>query len=69
MLNALRLVDGVPLALFSERTGLSATTIEKALRDGQAKGLLATDDARIQPTKRGRLFLNDLTELFLPAAK
>ena len=69
MLNALRLVDGVPRALFAERTGLAPTTIDKELRAAQAKGLLEADEARIQPTRSGRLFLNDLTELFLPAAK
>ena len=69
MLNALRLVDGVPRALFAERTGLPTSTIESGLRAAQAKGLLEADEARIQPTPRGRLFLNDLIELFLPAAK
>jgi len=69
MLNALRLVDGVPPTLFAERTGLAATTIEKPLRAAQAQGLLETNEARIQPTPRGRLFLNDLTALFLPAQK
>jgi oxygen-independent coproporphyrinogen-3 oxidase len=69
MLNALRLVDGVPPTLFAERTGLAATTIEKPLRAAQAQGLLEANEARIQPTPRGRLFLNDLTALFLPAQK
>ena len=69
MLNALRLVDGVPPTLFAERTGLVATTIEKPLRAAQAQGLLEANEARIQPTPRGRLFLNDLTALFLPAQK
>ena len=69
MLNALRLVDGVPPTLFAERTGLAATTIEKPLRVAQAQGLLEANEARIQPTPRGRLFLNDLTALFLPAQK
>ena len=69
MLNALRLVDGVPRALFAERTGLAAATIEKQLRTAQANGFLEADEAHIRPTARGRLFLNDLTELFLPALK
>jgi len=69
MLNALRLVEGVPPTLFAERTGLAATTIEKPLRAAQAQGLLEANEARIQPTPRGRLFLNDLTALFLPAQK
>jgi oxygen-independent coproporphyrinogen-3 oxidase len=69
MLNALRLVDGVPRTLFAERTGLDALSVEKQLRAGEAKGLLEPDELRIRPTRRGRLFLNDLTELFLPALK
>ncbi len=69
MLNALRLVDGVPRALFAERTGLAPETIEKGVRAAQQQGFLATDEQRIQPTQRGRLFLNDLIGLFLPAQK
>jgi oxygen-independent coproporphyrinogen-3 oxidase len=69
MLNALRLVDGVPRGLFAERTGLAGATIDRELRAARANGLLEADEARIQPTRRGRLFLNDLTELFLPALK
>ena len=68
MLNALRLVDGVPRSLFAERTGLAAATIEPKLRSAQLQGLLETDE-RIRPTRRGRLFLNDLTGLFLPSQK
>ena len=69
MLNALRLVDGVPRSLFAERTGLAEVTIEKPLRAAQAKGLLEPDEQQIRATPSGRLFLNDLTELFLPALK
>ena len=69
MLNALRLVDGVPRALFQARTGLTGAAIEKGLRVAQAKGLLACDAQSIRPTPRGRLFLDDLVALFLPAPK
>ncbi|HEX7250087.1 MAG TPA: radical SAM family heme chaperone HemW [Burkholderiales bacterium] len=64
-LNALRLTDGFPPSLFIERTGLPLSTIQKALREGEAKGLLQSTWDRIAPTERGRLFLNDLLELFL----
>src|SRR6185503_10643178 len=64
MLNALRLVEGVPRSLFAERTGLAAATIEQKLRSAQSQGLLEIDEQRIQPTQRGRLFLNDLIGLF-----
>jgi oxygen-independent coproporphyrinogen-3 oxidase len=69
MLNALRLVDGVPRSLFAERTGLADAAITAPLRAAQAKGLLEPGEQQIRPTTRGRLFLNDLTELFLPALK
>jgi oxygen-independent coproporphyrinogen-3 oxidase len=67
MLNALRLVEGFPVALFAERTGLSLIAVERELRAAEEAGLIARDHQRIQPTERGRRFLNDLLEPFLPA--
>jgi putative oxygen-independent coproporphyrinogen III oxidase len=66
MLNALRLVEGFPAALFAQRTGLDLAQIEPALRAGEAAGLLERDAATIRPSARGQRFLNDLLELFLP---
>ncbi|SDI26888.1 radical SAM family heme chaperone HemW [Pseudomonas panipatensis] len=66
MMNALRLVDGVPTALFSERTGLPLQNIEAACRQARQAGLLAEDEQRLRPTERGQLFLNDLLQHFLP---
>ena len=66
MLNALRLVDGFDVALFSERTGLSISRIDRQLLEMEQKGLLERDWKRIRPTERGRRFLNDLLEAFLP---
>ena len=65
MLNALRLIEGFPVELFPQRTGLPITIVEKALQAAEAKGLLARDWQRIRPTERGRLFLNELLGLFL----
>ena len=65
MLNALRLTDGVPVALFHERTGFPLTVVERGLRDAEAKGLLQRDHQRMAPTALGRRFLNDLQQLFL----
>jgi oxygen-independent coproporphyrinogen-3 oxidase len=66
MLNALRLVDGVPVALFRERTGLEISAIESALAKGEQLGLLERDWQAMRPTARGQRFLNELLELFLP---
>ena len=70
MLNALRLTEGVPAALFVERTGVPLAAISEALAAAEARGLLHTDISRIQPTELGMRFLNDLQALFLaPAAE
>ena len=65
MLNALRLVDGVPAELFEARTGLPVTAILRNMQSAQERGLLEEDARRIRPTRRGRLFLNELLQLFL----
>jgi oxygen-independent coproporphyrinogen-3 oxidase len=65
MLNALRLVQGFDVKLFSERTGLAISVVESRLAAAESKGLLERDWKRIQPTQRGRLFLNELLEAFL----
>jgi len=66
MMNALRLGDGVPTALFTARTGLPSSVCEPAFARGRKLGLLEADAVRIRPTRRGQRFLNDLLELFLP---
>jgi len=64
-LNALRLTDGFPPGLFTERTGLPLNALEASLQEAERKGLLERDWQRIRPSARGRLFLNELLELFL----
>jgi oxygen-independent coproporphyrinogen-3 oxidase len=66
MLNALRLVDGFDVELFSQRTGLPISTIRTHLSEVESKGLLERDWKRIRPTERGRHFLNELLGAFLP---
>jgi putative oxygen-independent coproporphyrinogen III oxidase len=66
MLNALRLVEGFPLSLFPERTGLALNSVERALSEVEQKGWIRRDWQRIWPTERGRRFLNELLERFLP---
>ena len=68
MLNALRLKDGFGLSQFSQRTGLSITSIQAALEKAERKGLLERDFSRVRATARGFDFLNDLQAIFLPAA-
>jgi len=65
MLNALRLVEGFPLALFEERTGLPLTAVQAQLAEAERKGLIERDWQRLRPTERGRLFLNELLGLFV----
>jgi putative oxygen-independent coproporphyrinogen III oxidase len=69
MLNALRLAEGVPTALFAERTGFSLSLVSREIEIATRKGLLEPDPAVIKPTSLGRRFLNDLQQIFLPDAK
>ncbi|MDI3324642.1 radical SAM family heme chaperone HemW [Pontibacterium granulatum] len=65
MLNALRLTDGVENRLFADRTGLNLDVIQPQLERAQKMGLLETDPKKLAPTQQGRLFLNNLLEMFL----
>jgi len=65
MLNALRLIEGFPLALYTERTGLPLTTILTELEEAERRGLLTRSLHALEPTERGRLFLNELMALFV----
>ncbi len=65
MMNALRLNDGFDKALFQERTGLPLLSIARELEVAEKRGLLFQDHKRIAPTESGRLFLNDLLQVFL----
>jgi oxygen-independent coproporphyrinogen-3 oxidase len=68
MLNALRLTEGVPVALFAERTGFPLTLVQKALDEAERRGLIERDHEHMRPTPLGQRFLNDLQAIFLPAA-
>lgn len=67
MMNALRLNEGVPAALFEARTGLPLIVCAAALEHARGRGLLETDASRLKPTLQGQRFLNDLLALFLAA--
>ncbi|MEW6416375.1 MAG: radical SAM family heme chaperone HemW [Pseudomonadota bacterium] len=66
MMNALRLVEGVPAALFEQRTGLPLIVCSAALERARSRGLLEAAPDRLQATRQGQRFLNDLLEMFLP---
>ncbi|MFA7316264.1 MAG: radical SAM family heme chaperone HemW [Sulfuricella sp.] len=68
MMNALRLTEGFPLALFEERTGLPPTAVLKALDEAERRGLVERGLERVRPTELGRRFLNELLQGFLPEA-
>ena len=65
MMNTLRLTEGFAVREFGERTGLQINAADKALNEAERKGLITRDHLRIAPTERGRLFLNELLQLFL----
>lgn len=63
MLNGLRLNAGVHERLFPERTGLDLSALSEQRYFAIQQGLLENND-RLQPTRQGRLFLNNLLEMF-----
>ncbi|WP_284320162.1 radical SAM family heme chaperone HemW [Dyella acidisoli] len=65
MLNALRLIDGVPLDDFAARTGLPAEHIADRLAAGRQKGWLENDPRYLRTTPLGQRFLNDVIGSFL----
>lgn len=67
MLNRSRLAEPMPLAEFSERTGLDPDVLMPALSEARQKGLVEVDRQTIRRTERGARYLNDLQALFLPA--
>lgn len=67
MMNALRLVDGVPMCEFPERTGLGIEVIAPILDSARSKGWICEDSGLLRTTETGQRFLNDVIALFLPA--
>jgi oxygen-independent coproporphyrinogen-3 oxidase len=68
MMNALRLIDGVPTALFAERTRLgpeAVAAVGRIVAQARRDGLLREDPTTLAPTERGRHFLNPLLQRFL----
>ena len=65
MLNALRLNEGVPMAMFEARTGLPAAAIADRVALARARGWLEANLDWLRPTELGRRFANDVIGLFL----
>jgi putative oxygen-independent coproporphyrinogen III oxidase len=66
LMNALRLVEGVPAALFGERAGLPLAALEPGWSQARTRGLLENDPERLQASELGLRFLNDLLQAFIP---
>ncbi|NJM32261.1 MAG: oxygen-independent coproporphyrinogen III oxidase-like protein [Limnobacter sp.] len=65
MLNALRLLEGVPEAYFQERCGRPFQDISKVLHTLQEQGLIVHQNGAIRPSAQGVLHLNSVLEKFL----
>jgi len=69
MLNALRLVEGVPIGRWAQTTGMAIgehPLLLERLGSAQSKGLMVRRPDRFQATARGLELLNDLQAIFLP---
>lgn len=66
LMNALRLVEGVPTALWFQYTDLDEQALRHQTHSAITRGLLDADPARIRATAQGLLFLNDLLALCDP---
>lgn len=66
LLNALRLRQGVPLAFFQSRTGLTPQALQPGLDQARRQGWLIPDPERLQTTPLGWHFLDAVLELFVP---
>ncbi len=66
MMNALRLIEGVPYEFFEQRTFLDTKRyLEPMLEQAISRGLMTNNQQQIQATAKGQLFLNDLLENFI----
>ncbi len=66
LMNVLRLNQGVPAALFTQRTGLPLSALAAAREEAEARQLLDRSPEHLRATREGQLFLNDLLQHFLP---
>lgn len=64
-MNQFRLHEPANKQLFTERTSLSLTELDKPINQALSKGYLTEDEHYWHLTDKGKLFLNSLLELFL----
>ncbi len=64
MMNTLRLRNGAPLKLLSERTGKAHESISSTLESLEARGLMVNDGERLATTPLGYRYLDSVVESF-----
>ena len=65
-MNAMRLVEGVPITLLPTRTGIDPQKLAGELNRLRARGLLTENRNRLQPTSTGLSHLNEVLLAFMP---
>lgn len=65
MMNALRLIDGFPIPLYSLNTGTDLHSAQDVISKAIDDGLLEQTGMQLKPTPRGHDFLNELLERFM----
>ena len=60
LMNSLRLVNGVPIDYFTQRTGLHLNVLDKTLKTSINQGLVEIANKRIKTTPFGQAFLNTI---------
>lgn len=66
LLNALRLIDGFPFALFEQRTGMARSLLLPRLDPLAERGLIEYDQHQARASPRGLELLNEILSDFLP---
>jgi len=66
MMNALRLVDGVPAHFYQARTGLRPEALNPILQRARHEGLLQADANLFAATETGLRYLNSVLHRFMP---
>ncbi|MGH1372286.1 MAG: radical SAM family heme chaperone HemW [Cellvibrionaceae bacterium] len=65
MMNALRLVDGVPSLLLAQRSGIELSDIEPVIEQLRQRKLLVDDNKRLATTRLGQRYLNEVLSAFM----